>query len=161
MGLLLEHMRSEEYEEDLHAAILVGKNIYALVVHIFENTPPHEYDEPRPGLLQHLPALCIAQDNLYSNELHHKHTSWKGWIANATEGSASQAHALSKRPDLPPLRLAEAAQSYPKSSGIAKDTSATSVLKEAYGKWKKLWVSDHPPPNWQNVVFPQPTLKAI
>ena len=159
--LLLEHMRSEEYEKDLYDAILVGKDTYAKVVHILDNTPPHERDEPRPELLQLLPSLCTAQDSLYSNELHHKHTSWKGWIAKATEGSASQAHALSKRPDLPPLRLAEAAQSYPKGSGITKDTSATSVLKEAHAKWKTLWVSDHPPPSWQDVTFPQPTLKTI
>ena len=128
-------------------AIQVGKDTYALVVHNLNNTPPPEYGEPRPNLLQHLPALCTAQENLYNNELHHKHTSWKGWIGKATEGSASRAHALSKRPDLPPLRLAEAAQAYPRSSGITKDTSAISVLKEAHTKWKGLWVSEHSPPN--------------
>ena len=72
------------------------------------------------------------------------------------------ARLIKKKTELPPLRLAEAALSYPRSSGITEDTSAASVLSEAYTKWKGLWVfPDHAPPNWHNVMFPQPILRAV
>ena len=99
---------------------------------------------------------------LYKYESQRKRDSWRGWISKATEGSASMAHALSKRLELPPLILAEAQQAYPRNSGITKDTSAMSVLNEAHTKWKELWDSpDHTLPEWHDVVFPQPVLRTI
>ena len=75
---MLEHLPKEEYEEDLNTAIQLGRDTYALVVHILNNTESHDCEEPRPTLLQLIPALNTAQENLYT----------MNYIANVVHGKA-------------------------------------------------------------------------
>ena len=55
----------------------------------------------------------------------------------ATEGSASMAHAFTKRADLPPLRLVEARHIDPER--VDNTTDPRAVLNEACETWEELW----------------------
>ena len=129
--------RKIQADPDLCKAITLLQGAYSVLTSVVTKTGKWELDVERPGCIFWAEQLTQVIEVCRRHERRVGLNDWNGWARGMTEGNASLAHAFSKRVDLPPLRIVEAAHIDPAREGDTTDARA--IVQEAWVKWKGLW----------------------